>query len=71
MVLQNACKTFTVKQIKDTFKSACEQVYSGDYDKLGNLMLALDMFILCNDMGDDVYKQKCEAVEKLKRVVGE
>lgn len=58
---------FTNKQLKDTLKTACAKVYSGDYERLGELQLAIDLFILANDMGDEVYKQKCDAYQKLQR----
>jgi hypothetical protein len=63
--LFNAKDKFSIKQVKETLKTACYWVYNGNVDKLGELQVALDLFILANDLGDEVYKQKCEAILKI------
>lgn len=62
-----ASQQLSIKQVKETLKTACAYVYSGDYEKLGQLQVAIELFIASNDMGDEVYKQKCLAYDLLDR----
>lgn len=56
--LFNVTDRFSHHDISETLKTEAFNV-SHDITRLPRLMIAIDMYILKNDLGDEIYKEKC------------
>lgn len=61
--LYNLSHTYTANEIEQTVKTEAEKV-SNSLDRLAELMVAIDLYILKHDLGDEVYKAKCAVIER-------
>jgi hypothetical protein len=61
--LYHLSHTYTENEIEQTLQTEAFKV-SNNLDRLAELMVAIDLYVLKHDLGDEMYKKRCAVIER-------